>query len=206
MPEEVHAEYREQSPHGKGCRALQQLAQGSGGATIPGSARMRPLGTCLGGGPCSAGVSAGPGHPGGVSRPKPRHSPAFPGPSRSQGRRRPRSSRFPLGGRGHGVIGARPQRRSPSLPPVGIMSPPLFSLPEARLRFTVSLPRLPRLPPALPPSFQPSLRPCRSDGKLRGRAVPRRLRARGRAGAVAESGPGAALWSAERGRDAAGWE
>uniref|UniRef100_A0A8C5TT45 THO complex subunit 1 n=1 Tax=Malurus cyaneus samueli TaxID=2593467 RepID=A0A8C5TT45_9PASS len=76
------------------------------------------------------------------------------------------------------------------------MSPPLFSLPEARLRFTV---RLPRLPPAFPLPLHPPLRPCRSDGgrpggKLRSRAVSRRGWARG---------PGASLWSAQRGRGTA---
>lgn len=81
---------------------------------------------------------------------KPQHSPVFqdrPAP-RADGARAP-----PAGG-----AGPRRHRRAPaaplSLPPAGVMSPPLFSLPEARLRFTVSLPRL---PPALPSSFQPSL-------------------------------------------------
>lgn len=107
---------------------------------------------------CRLGV--GPDRPGGVSQAKPGHRPALPGPSRRHSRRRARRSRFPPGGRGRGVIGARPQRRPPAN-----MSPPLFSLPEARLRFTVSLPRL---LPASPPSFQPSLRPCRS-GRPTGR-------------------------------------
>ncbi|XP_053790665.1 THO complex subunit 1 isoform X2 [Vidua chalybeata] len=83
--------------------------------------------------PGSAGLTVGPHRPGGASQPKAPHDPALPGPSRRQSRRRPRSALIPPGERGHGVIGARPQRRPP-----GNMSPPLFSLPEARLRFTTS--------------------------------------------------------------------
>uniref|UniRef100_A0A674GH54 THO complex subunit 1 n=1 Tax=Taeniopygia guttata TaxID=59729 RepID=A0A674GH54_TAEGU len=94
---------------------------------------MWPLGTCFGGGPGSAGLRVGRDRPGGVFQAKPGHRPALRGPSRRHSRRRARRSRFPPGGRGRGVIGARPQRRPPAN-----MSPPLFSLPEARLRFTTS--------------------------------------------------------------------
>uniref|UniRef100_A0A8C3Q601 THO complex subunit 1 n=2 Tax=Geospiza parvula TaxID=87175 RepID=A0A8C3Q601_GEOPR len=60
---------------------------------------------------------------------------ALPGPSRSQSPRRSRSSLFPPGG---GAMASSARARNASRPRAGIMSPPLFSLPEARLRFTTS--------------------------------------------------------------------
>lgn len=163
----------------------------------PLEALKKPADVAPGVGPGTAVLRAGLGGATPAVFPKP--SPAstrVPGPPRRHSPRLLRSSLFPPAGRGPWR-----HRRAPAAPPArppGIMSPPLFSLPEARLRFTVSLPRL---PPAFPPALLPSLHRCRSDGSrpgsCGGRAVPRRQRARG---------PGAPLRGAQRGRGAAVWE